>query len=95
MCPRNWTVGRGAAFSSNRTPRGAAGKPHLHLIQAGNSRWVEQLRFRDALRADSGLAQKYADLKYRLVELSGHDREAYAEGKADFVACVLGRRGPV
>lgn len=63
---------------------------HLHLIQAGNPRWVEQLRFRDALRADSGLAQKYADLKHRLAESNSHDREAYSEGKAEFVARVLG-----
>ncbi|MET9228444.1 GrpB family protein [Lentzea sp. NPDC003310] len=62
---------------------------HLHVIQAGHPRWTDQLRFRDALRADKALAQAYADLKRRLSDESGHDREAYTEGKATFVATVL------
>ncbi|MGC7101062.1 GrpB family protein [Amycolatopsis lurida] len=65
---------------------------HLHLIQAGHRRWIEQIRFRDALRRDGRLAQRYEDLKRRLAEESGHDREAYTEGKADFVASVLGEQ---
>ncbi|WP_425388655.1 GrpB family protein [Amycolatopsis jejuensis] len=62
---------------------------HLHLIQTGHQRWTDQLTFRDALRSDARLAQRYADLKRRLAQQSGHDREAYTEGKADFVASVL------
>jgi GrpB-like predicted nucleotidyltransferase (UPF0157 family) len=62
---------------------------HLHVIQAGHPRWADQLRFRDALRADGTLAQAYEDLKQRLAEENGHDREAYTEGKATFVAHVL------
>ena len=44
------------------------------------------------LRRDGRLAQRYEDLKRRLAEQSGHDREAYTEGKAEFVASVLGTR---
>lgn len=62
---------------------------HLHLIQAGHRRWGDQIRFRDALRGDARLAQSYEDLKLRLAQESGHDREAYTEGKAAFVASVL------
>lgn len=62
---------------------------HLQLVQAGHPRWNEQLRFRDALRRDDRLAQRYEDLKRRLAEQRGHDREAYTEGKAEFVASVL------
>lgn len=62
---------------------------HLHLIEAGHPRWTEQLRFRDALRRDGRLAQKYEDLKRKLAEQHGHDREAYTDGKAEFVADVL------
>ncbi|HEX8869821.1 MAG TPA: GrpB family protein [Lentzea sp.] len=64
-------------------------KAHLHLIQAGHHRWTDQIRFRDALRSDETLAQAYEDLKRRLTEQHGHDREAYTEGKAAFVAKVL------
>lgn len=63
---------------------------HLHLIQAGHPRWAEQIGFRDALRRDDQLARRYEDLKRRLAEQRGHDREAYTEGKAEFVASVLG-----
>lgn len=62
---------------------------HLHLVEAGHPRWADQIRFRDALRNDVRLAQAYADLKRRLAAESGHDREAYTEGKAEFVARVL------
>jgi GrpB-like predicted nucleotidyltransferase (UPF0157 family) len=63
---------------------------HLHLIRAGHPRWTDQIRFRDALRNNAHLAQAYEDLKRRLAAESGHDREAYTEGKAAFVASVLG-----
>lgn len=62
---------------------------HLHLIQAGHQRWTDQINFRDALRNDSTLAQAYEDLKHQLAGQTGHDREAYTEGKAAFVASVI------
>ncbi|KJK52936.1 hypothetical protein UK23_02560 [Lentzea aerocolonigenes] len=62
---------------------------HLHLIQAGHHRWTDQIRFRDALRQDAKLVRAYEDLKRQLAQESGHDREAYTEGKAAFVASVL------
>ncbi|RAS61716.1 GrpB-like predicted nucleotidyltransferase (UPF0157 family) [Lentzea atacamensis] len=62
---------------------------HLHLIEAGHARWTDQIRFRDALRNDARLVQAYEDLKRRLAQHSGHDREAYTAGKAAFVASVL------
>jgi GrpB-like predicted nucleotidyltransferase (UPF0157 family) len=62
---------------------------HLHLIPAGHPRWSEQIMFRDALRRDRELAQRYEDLKLRLARQHGHDREAYSEGKAQFVAAAL------
>ncbi|GAA2775698.1 GrpB family protein [Saccharopolyspora taberi] len=71
-------------------PSGQRREAHLHLVGAGHPRWSEQIRFRDALRRDGELARRYEDLKRRLSEQSGHDREAYTEGKGDFVASVLG-----
>ncbi len=67
---------------------------HLHLLVAGSARWREQLAFRDALRADPALAQEYGELKRTLATRHAEDREAYTEGKADFVRRVLGRSGP-
>ncbi|MET8759376.1 GrpB family protein [Lentzea sp. NPDC004782] len=70
-------------------PSGQRREAHLHLIQAGHHRWTDQLRFRDALRDDPAKAQQYEALKRHLAQTAGHDREAYTEGKAAFVASVL------
>jgi GrpB-like predicted nucleotidyltransferase (UPF0157 family) len=51
------------------------------------------LAFRDALRADPRLVQRYADLKKGLASQHATDREAYTAGKADFIAAVLGKGG--
>ncbi|ATY16332.1 GrpB family protein [Amycolatopsis sp. AA4] len=62
---------------------------HLHLLPEGHPRWHAQLRFRDALRADPGLAAEYAEVKRRLAgEVT--DREEYTAGKTDFVRRGLG-----
>jgi GrpB-like predicted nucleotidyltransferase (UPF0157 family) len=64
---------------------------HLHVIRAGHPRWAEQLAFRDALRGDDQLAERYQDLKQRLAAQHADDREAYTDAKAEFVAGVLRR----
>ncbi|MGW4397823.1 GrpB family protein [Amycolatopsis nivea] len=62
---------------------------HLHLLPEGHPRWWAQLKFRDALRADPGLAAEYAEVKRRLAgEVT--DREEYTAGKTAFVRRVLG-----
>jgi GrpB-like predicted nucleotidyltransferase (UPF0157 family) len=68
---------------------------HLHLVPMGSETWHARLAFRDCVRADAGLAEEYAALKRRLAALFRDDREAYTEGKRDFVARVLqGRATP-
>jgi len=62
---------------------------HLHLMSLSHPRWRQQLAFRDALRADPVLAQRYAVLKGTLAARHADDREAYTSGKADFIAAVL------
>ena len=64
---------------------------HLHVIRAGHRRWADQIAFRDALRGDSQLAGRYAELKRQLAQEHGADREAYTAAKGEFVAAVLGR----
>lgn len=65
---------------------------HLHLMAVDCERWVEQLAFRDALRADFDLRRRYAALKQELATHHANDREAYTAGKADFVYTALDRR---
>lgn len=63
-------------------------------MSPSNARWREQLAFRDALRANPRLVQRYADLKKRLASQHVTGREAYTAGKADFISHVLKEGGP-
>ena len=64
---------------------------HLHLIPVESDLFRERLFFRDALREDSELRQRYASLKRRLAEQFSNDREAYTQAKGPFVAEVVAR----
>ena len=61
---------------------------HLHIVAHGGTAWHERLGFRDALRTDAGLAQRYADLKTQLAAKHHADRDAYTEAKSEFVRAV-------
>jgi len=58
---------------------------HLHIVVRGGAPWHDRLAFRDALRRDHPLADRYARLKTELAVRHQADREAYTEAKADFV----------
>ena len=62
---------------------------HLHLIPLDAQRFRDELAFRDLLRENSELAERYAALKRRLASEYPNDREAYTDGKAPFVAEAL------
>jgi GrpB-like predicted nucleotidyltransferase (UPF0157 family) len=62
---------------------------HLHLVPAGSKRYCDELAFRDCLRAGPDLASGYVTLKRGLAARYPHDREAYTEGKARFIALAL------
>ena len=62
---------------------------HLHLVVADSSPWRDRLAFRDALRGDPALAQRYAALKSELATTHRDDREAYTDAKAAFVRAVV------
>jgi GrpB-like predicted nucleotidyltransferase (UPF0157 family) len=57
----------------------------------GCPRWREQVFFRDALRADAKLVDRYAALKRPLSAQHADDREAHSAAKSDFVRTVLKR----
>ncbi|MDA8332554.1 MAG: GrpB family protein [Candidatus Dormibacteraeota bacterium] len=62
---------------------------HLHLLTPDSRRWAEQRAFRDILRADPLLLQRYAELKLDLARRHAHDREAYSAAKAEFITSTL------
>jgi GrpB-like predicted nucleotidyltransferase (UPF0157 family) len=65
------------------------GKFHLHAVVLGSDFWERHLAFRDALRADASLAQRYWRLKQQLSARHRDDRAAYAEAKGDFIRAAL------
>ena len=62
---------------------------HLHLVPVGSRTWIEQLTFRDYLRANAHVASEYAALKHALAQRHRYDREAYTQAKAPFIARTL------
>ena len=71
------------------SPDGRHRPAHLHLMSAGARRWDQQIRFRDALRANPGLRDEYAAVKSRLASTYANDRERYTGEKAAFVSRVM------
>ena len=70
-------------------PSAAHRTHHLHIVPFESPLWFDRLSFRDALRSDSKLAERYAELKLHLQKRFRFDREAYTEGKTEFIAAAL------
>src|ERR1700677_1832581 len=60
---------------------------HLHLVD-DRAELERRLHFRDRMRADPALADRYAALKCALAVRYPKDREAYTEAKAPFIGCI-------
>jgi GrpB-like predicted nucleotidyltransferase (UPF0157 family) len=67
---------------------------HLYVCREDSLELSRHVAFRDALRSDPALAERYAELKRALARRVGGDRDQYSEGKSEFVESVLsGFRG--
>jgi GrpB-like predicted nucleotidyltransferase (UPF0157 family) len=73
---------------------GQPGTFHLHAVVLDSPFWNDHLAFRDALRADAALAERYWHLKRRLAARFPNDRAAYTDAKGDFIREVIGRSRP-
>lgn len=76
-------------FVKGKPPYGARRTHHVHVRLPGDAR--AELVFRDLLRADPELVRRYELLKEDLAARFPDDREAYTEGKTEFVASALGQ----
>lgn len=63
---------------------------HLHVVVHDGPVWRQRLKFRDLLRKDAALAERYQALKSRLATQHPKDREAYTAAKTDFIHAVVG-----
>ncbi len=72
-------------------PEGRLPRVHLHAVVQGGRLWVSHLAFRDALGTDPALRLEYAALKRELADRYRHDKAAYTDAKAPFIAGVLAK----
>ena len=71
------------SFNRGYTEQGFADEVfHLHLRVAGDN---DELYFRDLLRERPDVAQLYEKLKKRLRKKYTHNRDAYTDGKTEFI----------
>jgi GrpB-like predicted nucleotidyltransferase (UPF0157 family) len=67
------------------------GTHHVHVIEASDPQWRSWLRFRDFLKTDRELRQRYARLKLELKNRFPSDRRSYTLGKTRFIESALKR----
>jgi GrpB-like predicted nucleotidyltransferase (UPF0157 family) len=69
--------------------RGTAWTHLLHVVEYGSRQWFCNLRFRDRLRNEPGLAEEYEHLKVCLSEEFKHNRPGYTKAKAAFIQSIV------
>jgi GrpB-like predicted nucleotidyltransferase (UPF0157 family)/predicted acetyltransferase len=62
---------------------------HLHVVTTDDVQWKNYIWFRDILRQDSSLRERYAKLKKELGKKFPNDRKSYTDSKDDFIRGVL------
>jgi GrpB-like predicted nucleotidyltransferase (UPF0157 family) len=77
-------AGRAAFISPPVEPR-----HHLYVLSMDADELRRHVAFRDALRADPPLRDRYAALKKSLASQRARDRGAYTAGKTDFIVAAL------
>lgn len=76
-------------FVKGMPPHGARRTHHVHVRLPRDAE--AELAFRDLLRADPALVRRYERRKVDLAARFPNDRDAYTEGKREFVAAALGQ----
>jgi GrpB-like predicted nucleotidyltransferase (UPF0157 family) len=66
---------------------------HVHMFEIGTQNWQRHLIFRDQLRTNPAAAMQYAELKKELAARFRNDREAYTNGKSEFINSILQKAG--
>src|SRR5690606_15336673 len=83
--PGHFIFGRG---------RDRSERTHLvHVVEFGGESWVSNLAFRDALRIDADLRQRYSDIKSAAIAGAPEGRAAYNELKGEAIARIKDELG--
>lgn len=62
----------------------------IHMYQSGNKYLIEQLKFRDHLRANDRDRLEYEQLKLKIAQANKANKHNYAEAKTAFIKSILG-----
>lgn len=62
---------------------------HIHVVERKGKEWNSNILFRDYLIENIEVAREYSILKKKLAEKYPNDRNAYTEGKNDFIQDVI------
>lgn len=81
-----YETGDYSAFGTGRTH-------HIHIVKYDSDYWRARIVFRDYLHKHPEEVRAYAELKYKLMEIHGEDREAYTDAKTDYITSVLKKAG--
>ncbi len=65
---------------------------HIHIVELEDEQWRNYLYFRNILREDYDLAQRYLQLKQQLAEEFPEGRKLYTEGKDKFIREILSKK---
>jgi GrpB-like predicted nucleotidyltransferase (UPF0157 family) len=65
--------------------RGIPHTHHIHIVEHGGEGHIRPLAFRDHLRSHREAARQYETLKRQLADRFHDNRQAYNQGKTDFI----------
>lgn len=65
------------------------GDTHLHLVLKNSKDFNDFIKVRDFLRQKPEEAKRYSELKYKIAEETGYDREAYKRQKSKLIEIIL------
>lgn len=77
-------------YCLGKTP-GLTPRFHLHLVKYPSPFFDKHILFRNYLRAHREVAKDYYELKKRLADEYGRDREGYTNAKSEFIETVLAK----
>ena len=70
-------------------PNGQPGHFNLNAVRYDTPFWHDLIAFRDVLRSDPGIAERYWRLKGALASRFRNDRQAYSNAKTEFIQNAL------
>lgn len=80
-------------FFKGMPPFGEKRTHHVHIVESSNNTFEHRILFRDILRSDEQIRQKYEALKLKLSQVHVMDREVYTDRKGEFIESVLRAHG--